>query len=114
MNALYLPSQRFAVPEARAAGEEFPMGFRHPDIAALPRNSLIIGDRRIEHGSGQRHEHVYPGTGRVTREISLGSPADVDEAVSAARAAFPAWRALPGDKRRDLMFRFAELCEQNM
>lgn len=90
------------------------MGFRHPDVSVLPRNSLIIGDRRLESGSGELHEHIYPATGRVTREIRLGSAADVDEAVAAARAAFPAWRALPGDKRRDLMFKFAELCERNM
>lgn len=90
------------------------MGFRHPDIAALPRNSMIIGDRRFEVGRGDQHGHIYPGTGRVTREIRLGSPADVDEAVAAARAAFPAWRALSGDKRRDLMFKLAELCERHM
>ncbi|MET0241290.1 MAG: aldehyde dehydrogenase family protein [Sphingobium sp.] len=90
------------------------MGFQHPDIAVLPRHSLIIGDRKSEKGSGETHAHIYPGTGRVTREIVLGNAADVDEAVAAARAAFPAWRALPGDKRRDLMFRLAALCEQHM
>ncbi len=31
-----------------------------------------------------------------------------------ARAAFPAWRALPGDKRRDLMLKMAALFEQRM
>jgi acyl-CoA reductase-like NAD-dependent aldehyde dehydrogenase len=90
------------------------MSFIHPDIAILPRHSLIIGDRKAEQGSGATHAHIYPGTGRVTREIVLGNAADVDEAVQAARAAFPAWRALPGDKRRDLMFKLAALCEQHM
>ena len=46
-------------------------------------------------------------------EISLASAQDVDDAVQAARAAFPAWRALPGDKRRDLMFKMAGLIEQH-
>jgi acyl-CoA reductase-like NAD-dependent aldehyde dehydrogenase len=50
----------------------------------------------------------------VTREIALGSVSDVDEAVRAARATFPAWRALSGDQRRDLMFKLAALCEQYM
>ncbi len=90
------------------------MSFRHPDVSTLPRNSLIIGDRRAERGGGDVHGHIYPATGRVTREIVLGDAADVDEAVAAARAAFPAWRALSGDKRRDLMFRLAALCEQQM
>src|ERR1700730_5702334 len=90
------------------------MSFIHPDIATLPRSSLIIGDQRIEKGRGDVHAHIYPGTGRVTREITLGNAADINEAVAAARAAFPAWRALPGDKRRNLMFQLAALCEQNM
>ena len=38
----------------------------------------------------------------------------IDDAVKAARAALPAWRALPGDKRRDLMFKAAALFEKYM
>jgi acyl-CoA reductase-like NAD-dependent aldehyde dehydrogenase len=90
------------------------LGFRHPDISGLPRHALIIGDRRSETGRGEAHGHIYPATGRVTRELVLGDAADVDEAVAAARAAFPAWRALSGDKRRDLMLKMAALCEQQM
>jgi len=80
----------------------------------LPRASLIAGNRKTEQGGGELHGHVYPGTGRITREVRLCDAADVDAAVSAARAAFPAWKALPGDKRRDLMFKLAALCEQRM
>src|SRR2546425_9002088 len=87
----------------RGSGEI--MGFQLPNIDVLPRHPLIIGDRREEAGSGQTLPHVYPGTGTVTREIKMASPADVDRAVDAARSAFPAWRAMPGDKRRDLMFK---------
>ena len=83
------------------------MAFRQPDAATLPRNALIIGDRREEQGSGELLAHVYPGTGAVTREFRMAGPDDVDRAVIAARAAFPAWRAMPGDKRRDLFFRLA-------
>jgi acyl-CoA reductase-like NAD-dependent aldehyde dehydrogenase len=88
--------------------------FEQPDISILPRHPLIIGDRKAESGSGEAHGHIYPATGRVTRELRLGNAQDVDEAVQAARAAFPAWRALPGDKRRDLMFKLAALCERDM
>jgi acyl-CoA reductase-like NAD-dependent aldehyde dehydrogenase len=88
------------------------MGFQHPASEDLPRHALVIGGERIEHGSGATLPHIYPGTGMVTREIVMASPADVDRAVAAARAAFPAWKAMPGDKRRDLMFRLAALLEQ--
>ncbi len=87
------------------------MGFMQPAADTLPRSTLIIGDSREEAGSGETFAHIYPATGRVTREITLAGPADVDRAVAAARAAFPAWRAMPGDKRRDLMFRLAALLE---
>jgi acyl-CoA reductase-like NAD-dependent aldehyde dehydrogenase len=87
------------------------MAFRIPDADTLPRFPLIIGDRREEAGGGTRIAHTYPGTGTVTREIACASADDVDRAVGAARAAFPAWRALPGDKRRDLFFKLAALFE---
>ncbi|MBW8783963.1 MAG: aldehyde dehydrogenase [Novosphingobium sp.] len=87
------------------------MGFQKPDVDLLPRSAVIIGEERAEGGSGPRQPHVYPGTGTVTREIAMASPEDVDRAVATARAAFPAWRAMPGDKRRDLMFRLAALLE---
>jgi acyl-CoA reductase-like NAD-dependent aldehyde dehydrogenase len=90
------------------------MSFTHPDIGALPKHSLIIGHKMVERGGGMVHAHIYPGTGRVTREIALGSASDIDEAVAAARSAFPAWKAMTGDKRRDLMFKLAALCETNM
>ncbi|MDE2597889.1 MAG: aldehyde dehydrogenase [Sphingomonadales bacterium] len=87
------------------------MAFQHPVAESLPRYPLIIGDAREEAGSGELLAHVYPGTGRVTRELRMASPADVDRAVAAARAALPAWRAMPGDKRRNLMMKLADLCE---
>jgi acyl-CoA reductase-like NAD-dependent aldehyde dehydrogenase len=90
------------------------MAFRNPDSDVLPKFPLIIGGERAEEGSGEKLAHIYPGTGTVTREFRMASPGDVDRAVAAAREAFPAWRALPGDKRRDLMLKAAALFEQKM
>lgn len=87
------------------------MGFQHPDVSMFPEHSLVIGESRESAGHGETWAHVYPGTGKVTREIRCASVADVDRAVAAAKAAQPAWRALPGDKRRDLMFRLAAIIE---
>jgi len=88
------------------------MSFRTPDTA-VPRHAVIIGDRLRERGGGAVQRHVYPANGQATCEIGLASALEVDAAVQAARAAFPAWRALPGDKRRDLMFRMAAMIEQH-
>src|SRR5690606_31487741 len=43
---------------------------------------------------------VNPATEEVTDTVPAGDPADVDRAVAAARAAFPAWSALPVQERR--------------
>lgn len=87
------------------------MAFRDPVIDALPRHPIIIGGQRAVPNGPARHAHVYPGTGKVTQELALADSDDVDRAAAAARKAFPAWRAMPGDKRRDLMFRIAALLE---
>jgi acyl-CoA reductase-like NAD-dependent aldehyde dehydrogenase len=87
------------------------MTFQLPSTESLPRYPVIIGDSREEAGGGDLLTHIYPGTGTITRELRMASLADVDRAVAAARAAFPAWRAMTGDKRRDLMFQFAALIE---
>jgi acyl-CoA reductase-like NAD-dependent aldehyde dehydrogenase len=87
------------------------MAFKDPDAHSLPRYPIVIGNSREEKGSGILMPHFYPGTGKVTREIVMADTSDVDRAVAAAREAFPAWRALTGDKRRDLFFRLASLLE---
>jgi acyl-CoA reductase-like NAD-dependent aldehyde dehydrogenase len=89
------------------------MALQSPRTDLLPRHPLIIGDQKFERGGGQSWAHVYPATGAITSELKLANAKDVDAAVGAARAAFPAWRALPGDKRRDIMFKLAALFERD-
>jgi acyl-CoA reductase-like NAD-dependent aldehyde dehydrogenase len=84
-----------------------------PDTASLPKHPLIVGSEQFERGGGAVQAHLYAANGQTTSELTLCSPDDVDAAVRAARAAHPAWRALTGDKRRDLMFRLAALIEAN-
>jgi aldehyde dehydrogenase (NAD+) len=90
------------------------MTFQVPSKDMLPKYPVIIGDQRLARGAGSAWSHVYPATGAVTAELGLAGAQDVDAAVAAARAAFPAWRALTGDKRRDLMLKMAALLEQNI
>lgn len=87
------------------------MGFQDPNLAALPRHPIIIDNQCEERGSGPAMAHIYPGNGNVTREIHMANADDVDRAVQSARKAFPAWRAMPGDQRRNLMFKLAALFE---
>jgi malonate-semialdehyde dehydrogenase (acetylating) / methylmalonate-semialdehyde dehydrogenase len=64
----------------------------------------------VHEGSGGRFSEVTdPATGKVTARLALASAADVDAAVSAAKAAFPGWRDTSLAKRTQVMFRFREL-----
>lgn len=89
------------------------MSFRSPDAALLPRHPIIIGETMLERGTGAVHAHVYPANGQLTCELELAGAQDVDRAVEAARAASPAWRALPGDQRRNLLLKMADVIEQH-
>ncbi len=63
-------------------------------------------------GGGTRTGDVYdPALGVVTKRVAFADQADVDAAVGAARAAFPAWRDLPLGRRQSIMFRFRELLD---
>ena len=84
---------------------------RHADIAAsvLPPVNLVIGAQRRAVGGGGVFDHIDPSTGRKQAEVPMASPADVDDAVAAARAALPGWAGLRPSVRRDLLTRFAVL-----
>ena len=73
---------------------------------------FINGQRA--NGQGARAQDVFnPATGAVTGRVSLGSTADVDAAVAAAKAAFPAWSDTPPIRRARVMFKFLELVNRH-
>jgi len=57
---------------------------------------------------------IDPSTEEPCAIISLGSAIDVDRAVSAAKAAFPAWAATPPAKRRAVVVRILEQYERRL
>jgi len=54
-----------------------------------------------------------PSTGATIARVPLSSAADLDAAVAAARAAFPAWSTTPVDKRVAPLFKLAALIRDN-
>jgi malonate-semialdehyde dehydrogenase (acetylating)/methylmalonate-semialdehyde dehydrogenase len=70
-----------------------------------------IGGTRVAGTSGRRGPVFDPATGQVAREVDFASIEEVDAAVAAARAAFPAWRATSLSKRTEIMFRIRNLVE---
>ncbi|WP_445005020.1 CoA-acylating methylmalonate-semialdehyde dehydrogenase [Halomonas mongoliensis] len=59
--------------------------------------------------SGQTQPVTNPATGEVSGRVALAGGADVEAAVAAAAAAFPAWADTPPIRRARVMFRFLEL-----
>ena len=56
---------------------------------------------------------VEPATEAVLQEVPRAGVAEVDAAVAAARAAFPAWRALAPGARSDALYELARLLESH-
>ena len=66
------------------------------------------------HGHSPRTQAVTnPATGAVTGQVELASDNEVQQAVAAAQAAFPAWSDAPPLRRARVMFRFLELLHQH-
>ena len=58
---------------------------------------------------------VYdPSTGRVIAQAPQCTAAEVEEAVAAAQAAFPAWADTPASKRVQVLFRMKALLDQHL
>ncbi|HRQ46648.1 MAG TPA: aldehyde dehydrogenase family protein [Rhodocyclaceae bacterium] len=57
---------------------------------------------------------VNPATGTVFAQVQAGDTSHVDQAVAAARAAFPAWSRTPDAERKRLMHELAAALEANM
>jgi malonate-semialdehyde dehydrogenase (acetylating)/methylmalonate-semialdehyde dehydrogenase len=78
----------------------------------IPNISHFINGQHTA-GSSPRAQDVFnPATGAVTGHVALASAADVNAAVAAAQAAFPAWADTPPIRRARVMFKFLELVNQ--
>jgi len=73
----------------------------------------FIAGQACEGRSGRYAEGFNPATGEVSSSIPLASPAEVDAAVAAARAAFPAWSEMPALKRARILFNFKALLDKH-
>ncbi len=77
--------------------------------ATLPILSHWIDGRPVEVLPEQTGPVYNPATGHVIGRVPRGGAAEVDTAVAAAKAAFPAWRDMPLIARSQVFFAFREL-----
>ncbi|TMS52649.1 gamma-aminobutyraldehyde dehydrogenase [Mycobacterium sp. DBP42] len=63
--------------------------------------------------AGATHQIIDPASGRPVAEYALATPADVDNAVDAARQAFPAWSKATPAERSAVLAKLAELADEH-
>ena len=67
---------------------------------------LYINNEWIDSTGDEIADVLNPATEEVIAKVPVGTTDDVDKAVAAAKAAFPAWNATPIEDRIDLMEKF--------
>ena len=77
----------------------------------LPKQ-LIINNEYVDSKNSKKLTVHNPKDGSfVADDVPLAGEQDVDAAVAAAEAAFPAWKATLPSKRRDMLNKFADLID---
>jgi aldehyde dehydrogenase (NAD+) len=85
----------------------------HQTVAAqvLPEPALHIGGSSITSTGRGTLDRIDPTTGALLAKFPLAGEKEVDQAVQAGRKAFPAWRRMPADERRRLLWNIARAIE---
>ncbi|MGI9042003.1 MAG: CoA-acylating methylmalonate-semialdehyde dehydrogenase [Gemmatimonadales bacterium] len=80
---------------------------KYPDVTHL------IGGEPVA-GAGRFQDVVDPSDGSVISRVPLGSAVEVEQAVAAARRAFPGWAAMPIKERVQVFYRYKALLERHL
>src|SRR5207253_7597362 len=60
---------------------------------------MLIGGKWVESRSGRRVSSINPAYGEAIAEVPAGNAEDIQAAVDAGKAAFPAWSRMHVDER---------------
>ena len=84
-----------------------------PAAPLLVENAHLIGGEWVPAASGETIDVLDPATGDLLARVPRGTATDIDAAVRAAEAAFPAWRDTSASARGALVARWAALVEEH-
>lgn len=76
------------------------------------RKELFINGRWVQPALRGLLRVVNPATERELAEVGFATQADVDKAVRAASASFPAWSATPAFQRAEFLRKIARLVRE--
>ena len=83
------------------------------DFPFKSRYGNFINGAFVEPKSGQYFENTTPITGEVICEIARSNEDDVNAALDAAHAAFPAWGKTSTTERSNMLLKIADIMEAN-
>ena len=97
---------------ARTFAEYVPSLEARDIVSIRPAYGLVIDGAEREARDGRRFPTIEPATGDHLADVAEAGPADVDDAVAAARRAYEErWRDLSGRARGKYLFRLARLLQ---
>lgn len=73
-----------------------------------------IGGAWVQAGATESLALTNPATGEALGRVPLSNAKDVEDAVAAAQAAFPAWRATPAPVRARYLFKLKALLDEHL
>ena len=83
------------------------------DCKLKERYDLYIGGKWVPASDGGVFTTTNPATGQVLAQCAEATKADVDAAVSAAWAAYPAWKSVSPSQRSDILMKIADRIDAN-
>jgi len=75
---------------------------------------MIIDGKEVESASRQRMDVINPATEKPVGSVPKGDSADVDRAVTAARAAFKKWSRITPGERSALLLKLADALDKDV
>lgn len=83
-------------------------------MEAVKRLGYFVNGEFKESRTEKYSDAFDPSTGKVTAKVPCCTPDEVEEAVQAAKAAFPGWSSTPVVKRVQILYRLRELLIEHM
>ena len=80
---------------------------------SLLKTDALVNGQWVRGATGQRFDVLDPATGHKLADVANLGTADAEAAIAAANAAWPAWRALTGKARSNILRKWYDLLMAN-
>ncbi|GAB2951677.1 CoA-acylating methylmalonate-semialdehyde dehydrogenase [Hymenobacter coalescens] len=84
------------------------------EVLKYPAVRNYVAGQFVENPGARSMDVLSPLSGAVISTVPLSGAAELNQAVEAAKAAFPAWSAMPIKERVQVFYRYKTLLEQHL